>query len=124
MPSIPSESWTKAPNLVRLTIGPSIRPPAGNFCAASFQGSPSACFSPTEIRLSGALIENHDFHHLAGLHRITRLAHPFAPGHLGNVNQSFDSRFEFDERTKVHQARDGAPHTLANPVLGRNCVPG
>src|SRR5206468_10578950 len=47
---------TKAPNLVKLTIGPSTTDPAGNFCAASAQGSPRVCFQPSEMRFSPTLI--------------------------------------------------------------------
>ena len=52
IPSMPSPSSTNAPNLVRLVTGPSTIVPAGNFFSISAQGSPSACFSPSETRRS------------------------------------------------------------------------
>src|ERR1022692_3787420 len=55
MPSTPSATCTNAPNFWMLVTGPSTTEPTGNFCAASAQGSPSACLRPSEMRRSGAL---------------------------------------------------------------------
>src|SRR6266700_3603878 len=54
MPSMPSATCTNTPNLVRLTTGPSTADPTGNFSATSAQGSPSACFNPSDMRCSPA----------------------------------------------------------------------
>src|ERR1039458_8633594 len=55
MPSNPSASCTKAPNLVRLVTAPSTTDPTGYFWGTSAQGSPSACFRPSAMRRSAWL---------------------------------------------------------------------
>src|SRR5947199_256420 len=52
MPSMPSVACRKAPNFIMLVMGPSTTEPTGKRFAASAQGSPSACFNPSESRCS------------------------------------------------------------------------
>src|SRR5687768_1644130 len=46
------------------------------------------------------------------------------PGHLGDVDQSFDAAFQLDEGAVVHDAYDFALHPAANAVFLRHGLPG
>src|SRR6266478_5292001 len=122
MPSTPSAVCTKAPNFVMLVMGPSTTDPGAILFATSAHGSPSACFSPKEMRRSPGFTP-----------RIT--ASTVSPGFTTSpaVRTRFaqdisetrisDHRLQFHERAKIHDARHRPPNPLAYFVLVRNHVP-
>ncbi len=96
----------------------------GQIFAHSTHGSPSACFSPSEMRRSGDVhAEDDGFHGFAGFEHVTGLANFFRPRHFRNVDQAFNAGLKLHERAKIHEPRDGAAHALAGFVLFRGCIP-
>ena len=64
--------------------------------------------------------KDHSLNRFAGFHQIARLAYFLDPRHFGNVDQSFNPWFQFNECAEVHHAGDGAADTLSDSVLVRD----
>ena len=121
-----SSTCTNAPNL-RQAARPALPPPcpAGYFFSASAQGSPSACLSPREIRLSAGFTPSITTSTVSpGLQHIGRLPHLLRPRHLRQVDQSVESRLQFDERAEIGEPRNRALHPLAGVILVSRRRPG
>jgi hypothetical protein len=68
-------------------------------------------------------LEDDDFDFLGGGEDLAGMDVLLRPGHFGNVDQAFDARLDFDERTVVGDVRNRAGDLLANRVLGADAVP-
>ncbi len=81
--------------------------------------------SQRDAALGGVDLQDHNFDRLALLHHVAGFS-DFAlrPRHLGNMNQALDAGLEFDERSKIHQPRDGAAHAVASFEFFGDRVPG
>ena len=62
-------------------------------------------------------------HRVAGFENVAGLANFLQPRHLRNVDEAFDSWFQFDECSKVHETRDRAGDSLANFKFLRCGIP-
>src|SRR6185369_1921141 len=58
--------------------------------------------------------QDFDFHSVARVNDFARMLHSLGPAHFGNVNQSFDSAFEFNKRAVVSHAGNLAAHARAH----------
>ena len=48
--------------------------------------------------------EDFDYHFIAGVHKFAGMLNAFGPAHLGNMDQTFDAGFQFDEGAVVRHA--------------------
>jgi hypothetical protein len=79
---------------------------------------------PKDIWLAGLVNAEHGNGNLVtDVHQLAGVIDSFHPGHFADVNQSFDSRFEFDERTVIHHVDDFAGMCRADRVFGFHIVP-
>ena len=60
--------------------------------------------------------QHHRLHRVADVEDLRRVLDALAPGHLADVDQSFDARLELDERAVVGQADDLAGESRADRV--------
>src|SRR6266487_1773242 len=72
---------------------------------------------------TGVHSKDHSLNCFAGFHQIARLAYFLDPRHFRNVDQSFNSWLQFNERAEVHHAGDGAAGTFADLVFVRDRIP-
>jgi hypothetical protein len=62
------------------------------------------------LRLDG---QDDRVHAIAGLDHVTRMAHLFAPGHFGYMDEAFNAGLDFDKGAEVLDAGDDAVDALA-----------
>jgi hypothetical protein len=58
--------------------------------------------------------QNFDLDRVAGIDDFARVFDALGPAHLGNVDQSFNARLEFHERTVISDAGDASRHSRAD----------
>jgi len=67
--------------------------------------------------------ENHRFDFFADFDHVRRALNALRPGNFGNVNQTFDTFFDFDEGTVRSQTDDFTADAGADRVLGVDILP-
>ncbi len=67
--------------------------------------------------------EHDGFDFLVRLEHVRRLGDALGPGEFGDVHETFDTGFEFDERAVGHEVDDLAFDLLADRVLGFDLFP-
>ncbi len=73
--------------------------------------------------LVGIDAEHDDFDFFADLHHLGRMTELAGPGHLGDVNQTFDAVFQFHECAVVGEIGDGTGESGILGVLLSNVLP-
>ena len=61
-------------------------------------------------------VQHHAFHLIADVDQLRRMLHALRPGHLADVDQAFDSLFQFDERAVVGDADDASANVRAHGI--------
>src|SRR6185437_528361 len=79
--------------------------------------------SQRDFLLGGIHLEHDGLHHLANGHQLGWMPHVARPAHLADVHESFDARFELDERAVVRDGNDLAVHTCAHRILLGHILP-
>ena len=74
-------------------------------------------------RLSGSTSSTIDFHFLRGGDDLAGVDVLLGPAHFGDVDQAFDARLQFDERTVVGDVGDAAGELGLDRVLGLDAIP-
>ena len=79
---------------------------------------------PSEMRRSvGIHAEDNRVDFVAGLDQLRGMLHALRPGHLGDVNQSFDALLELDERAVVGDRENAAADVCADRIALRGIEP-
>ena len=68
-------------------------------------------------------LEDHHFDLVAQLHDLGRMDVLVGPVHFGHVHETFDARFDFDERTVVGDVRHLAEQTRSRRIAARQSDP-
>src|SRR4029078_12048934 len=137
-PSMPGSISTNAPKLVRLRPLPLMRVPTGYLSGNTNHGSCSVCFMPSEIFSSfGSTLSTtasilspmlSSFEHdgcerFADAHELRRVANVARPAHLADVNQAFNTGFQFYKGTIVRDRNDLARDARAHGILVGDVLP-
>ena len=69
-------------------------------------------------------IQNHGLHLIAHLDDLARVLHAPAPGHLRDMDQTFDAGLEFDKGAVISDAHHAAHHAAAGRVVLHRRQPG
>src|SRR3569833_2136379 len=77
-----------------------------------------------DAALVGIDLEHHDFHLLRGGDDLARVDVLLGPAHFRNVDQAFDARLQFDERTVVGDVCHAARELAADRIFGGCAFPG
>jgi len=75
-------------------------------------------------RSSGLMDRMNSIDAVALLEDVAGMANLFAPGHFGDVNETFNAGLDLDKCTEVHEAGDGAGDALAGLQAVRRGGPG
>src|ERR1043166_1336218 len=90
-------------------------------------GGPGIRFQLLEAERDAAIawihVENHGLHLIARLDDLRGMLHAPRPRHLGDVDEAFDSGFEFHECTVVGDVDDAADHTAVHGETFRHSLP-
>src|SRR5450755_4049725 len=109
----------------------------GEFADASFNhrtyavalrhGCPGIGFELFDSERNPALlwlhVEHDGLHLVAGLHHFRGMLHAAAPGHLRDMDQAFDSRFEFYKSPVIGHADDMADYPALRSVSLLDALP-
>src|SRR6185436_3514339 len=68
----------------------------------------------TDTTSSRVHTQDFNFNRITRINHFARMLDSFGPAHLGNVNESFNTRFKFNERTVISNARHFAIDSRAN----------
>ena len=74
--------------------------------------------------MTGIDIENDDLDSLADLKDLRRVRDFLGPGHFGDMDQTFDTAFQFNEGPIIHQADDLTLNPRTHRVFLRHLMPG
>ena len=91
------------------------------------EGFPRVCQGLLEAERDAALVgidlEHHDFDFLGGRDDLAGVDVLLGPAHFGDVDQAFDARLQFNERTVVGDVGDAAGELGFDRVLGFDAIP-
>ena len=68
--------------------------------------------------------QHFDFNCVARVHQLARMLNALGPAHLGNVDQTLDTIFEFNERAVISNAGNASRHSRADRKAFFNTRPG